>query len=122
MPEAKPKFDGVTVKLAGGTYVVPPLSFKNWTAQEPLIRDFWKVREKVLEKNDDKALIDNPFITKYVPIVQAAISQNYPELPAGYFADALTLKDIPQFSNALAAALVDDQEESAPGEARAAAR
>jgi len=120
VPEAKPKFEGVTVKLAGNTYVVPPLSFKNWTAQEPLIRDFWKVREKVLEAKDDKALIDNPFITKYIPIVQAAIMQNHPDAPI--FADVLTLKDIPEFSNALAAALVDDQEEPAPGEARAATR
>jgi hypothetical protein len=120
--EPKPKFEGVTVKLAGVSYVVPPLSFKGWTQQEALIRAFWKAHEKALEELDATARIDPPFITKYLPIVHAAIARNCPEVTLAHLEEVLTLRDIPGFSDALSAALADDQEASVPGEARAAAR
>lgn len=120
----KPKFEGTKVQLAGKEYVVPPLSFKGWQAQEVLIRDFWKVRENVLaaaKKGDESGMIDAPFITKYLPIVHAAIARNYPELKLEELEDNLTLDDIDAFQDALVTALNNGKEKRAPGEVLAVA-
>jgi hypothetical protein len=120
----KPEYDGVKVKLAGKEYVVPPLSFKGWQTHEALIRDFWKVRAEVLaakERGDESALIDAPFIVKYLPIAHSAIKRNYPDVTLVYLEDNLTLVDIDAFQNAIVAAMNDGEEKRAPGEVLAVA-
>jgi hypothetical protein len=118
----QPKYEGVTVTLAGEKYVVPQLSFKSWQVHEALIREFWKVQIAVLEaKEKGTAPVDVPFLMRFLPIAHAAIARNYPSVTLERLEDELEFGDLGEFTNALVAALSQGKERKPRGEALAVA-
>lgn len=61
--------DGITMKLAGEEYIVPPLTFRQLKAHYPLIEE--------LNKPDTAPITKMESIVK---LTHAALSRNYPDL------------------------------------------
>ena len=107
------KYEGKKVKLAGKEYVIPHLNFKARRNPEieKLTREFFQEQIRILEaskKGDEElssAVIDAPFVGRYLPIVHAALVRNYPELTLEELDEALELDDVPEFMSAMIWAL-----------------
>jgi hypothetical protein len=73
------KFDGVTVKLGGVEYVIPPLNFRALRTIGPRVAGLGSINR--IPTEDDLRLITE--------IVLAALSRNYPEMTAEMLEDLI---------------------------------
>ena len=83
------KHDGVTVKMGGVGYVVPPLSFKQLKRLMPEIEAMQKEASPI--KNMETT----------VKITHAALSRNYPDLTLDDVEDMVDLKNIKEITEAV---------------------
>lgn len=107
---SSPKFPGVSIVVAGSTFVVPRLSLR----QMQVLKDQLKrIQEKAKEIDLDAQIGD------ITDIVHAAVGRNYPDLSRDELGDLLDLGTVGPF---LRAAIDGSAEETPPkGEAESLA-
>lgn len=102
-----PRFPGITIAMAGTTYIVPPLN----------IRDFSRFREQIqtLAENDG-GTSDLTRLEQFLELCLAALRRNYATMT---LEDLLEIVDLRTFPRLLNAALGQLPADSAPVEDRA---
>lgn len=83
--------DGVTVKLAGKDYVIPPLTFKALRKLQP----------KLAVINSMGSVPTDEQMQAVVDLVHGAMVRNYPEMTANDVEELLDMKNTPTVIQAL---------------------
>jgi hypothetical protein len=84
-----PDYEGISVKLGGREFIVPPLNFK------PL-RRFLPIVQNLQNESDPIKLMDI-----YVDILHAAIRRNYPEMTRDDLEELLDFSNAPKVFQAI---------------------
>jgi hypothetical protein len=102
----KVNYPGVAMRLGPSTWIVPPLSLGQVKKLRPLLAQVTKTSRAMIEAEKNGEQVDpesiNQLFECYVPVIQAALSRNYPDITVD---DVEAMLDMGNHNQALMAAM-----------------